>query len=152
MNTWDIIPLSCKIAAPILGLILFVIALLHFHWAVGGRWGFYKAIPFKENGNPLFVPTNFQSGIVGVGLLFMVYFIFLKITFTDSFLPTWVYDYGYYFLAGIFILRAIGDFNYIGFFKKIKNTPFGKLDTKYYSPLCLFIGGMFFWLASTIQG
>lgn len=30
--------------------------------------------------------------------------------------------------------------NYIGFFKKIKNTRFGRNDTKYYSPLCLLIG------------
>jgi hypothetical protein len=37
-------------------------------------------------------------------------------------------------------LRAIGDFNYVGFFKKIKHTKFGKNDTKYFSPLCLTIG------------
>ncbi|WP_222439555.1 DUF3995 domain-containing protein [Spirosoma utsteinense] len=29
---------------------------------------------------------------------------------------------------------------YVGFFKKIKHTPFGKNDTRYYSPLCLLIG------------
>ena len=58
----------------------------------------------------------------------------------------WVYNYGYYFLAGIFILRAIGDFKYVGFFKKVKNTPFAKLDSKFYSPLCLLIGLAFIWI------
>ena len=146
MGAWEITPLSCKITALFLGLILFVIALLHFHWAFGGRWGFNKAIPFKEDGNPLFVPTNLQSGIVGFGLMLMVYIIFLKTTFTNSFLPMWVYNYGYYFLAGIFILRAIGDFKYVGFFKKVKNTPFAELDSKFYSPLCLLIGIAFIWI------
>ncbi|WP_281635816.1 DUF3995 domain-containing protein [Flavobacterium marginilacus] len=37
-------------------------------------------------------------------------------------------------------MRAIGDFNYVGFFKKIKLAKFGKNDTKYFSPLCLIIG------------
>jgi hypothetical protein len=40
----------------------------------------------------------------------------------------------------LFILRAIGDFKYLGFFKKIKNTKFGQNDTKYFAPLCLIIG------------
>lgn len=146
MGAWEITPLSCKITALILGIILFIIALLHFYWATGGKWGFYLSIPHKKNGNPLFVPTNIQSGIVGFGLLSMVYFISLRITFTDSFLPMWVYNYGFYFLAAIFILRAIGDFRYVGFFKKVKNTSFGKLDSKFYSPLCLLIGLAFIWI------
>jgi len=47
-------------------------------------------------------------------------------------------------LFSIFLLRAIGDFNYVGFFKKIKDTNFGKMDSKYYSPLCLVIAIMGF--------
>ncbi|WP_317130658.1 DUF3995 domain-containing protein [Psychroserpens sp. NJDZ02] len=39
----------------------------------------------------------------------------------------------------IFLLIAIGEFKYIGFFKSIKKTDFGKLDTKLLSPLCLII-------------
>ncbi|TKI67695.1 DUF3995 domain-containing protein [Lysinibacillus mangiferihumi] len=41
--------------------------------------------------------------------------------------------------AVIFLIRAIGDFKYVGFFKKIKHSQFARNDTWLYSPLCLFI-------------
>ena len=44
-----------------------------------------------------------------------------------------------YFLIAVFFLRALGDFKYIGFFKKIRNTSFAKSDTWFFSPLCLLI-------------
>ena len=143
-------------------MILFVIALLHFYWAFGGKWGFEKSLPSKEDGTLLFIPTSFQCAVVGIGLFLMIGFIFLgiidliysgisEVENPVSFLPNWIYDYGFWVLGGIFTLRAIGDFNYVGFFKKIKNTSFGKLDTRFYSPLCLLISGMFFWIAVGIQ-
>ncbi|CAZ95031.1 DUF3995 domain-containing protein [Zobellia galactanivorans] len=53
-----------------------------------------------------------------------------------------VINYGYWFIPFIFILRAIGDFNYLGFFKKVKHTAFAKADSKVFVPLCLAIGIM----------
>jgi hypothetical protein len=47
-------------------------------------------------------------------------------------------------IAIIFLIRAIGDFRYVGFLKKIKNTKFAKKDTKYYSPLCSLISVLAF--------
>lgn len=129
-------------------LILFVIALLHFYWALGGKWGLEKSIPSKEDGTLLFVPTPFQCAIVGFGLLAIMLFIFLSAL--QLFFPSWVFKYSFLTLGGIFTLRAIGDFNYVGFFKKVKNTTFGKLDSKIFSPLCLLFGATFFWMASTI--
>ena len=49
-------------------------------------------------------------------------------------------NYTGWFIAIIFILRAIGDFKYLGFFKKINHSDFAKSDTKLFSPLCLTIG------------
>ncbi|MEM6843120.1 MAG: DUF3995 domain-containing protein [Bacteroidota bacterium] len=40
----------------------------------------------------------------------------------------------------IFILRALGEFNYVGFFKRVKNTEFARADSRIFSPLCLGIG------------
>ena len=60
--------------------------------------------------------------------------------FTLSSTPTWLQDYGLYVVASIFLIRAIGDFNYVGFFKKVTTTEFAINDTKYFSPLCLFLG------------
>jgi len=49
-------------------------------------------------------------------------------------------NWGTLAIAIIFILRAIGDFDIAGFFKKTKNGAFAEMDSKYFSPLCLFIG------------
>ncbi len=129
--------------------ILFVIALLHFHWTLGGKTGFTKSVPSREDGTLLFVPNSFQCALVGFSLIFVIGFIYLGIR--QLIFPNWVFKYGLFILGGIFMLRAIGDFNYVGFFKKVKNTTFGKLDTRFYSPLCLLISGMFFLIANTIQ-
>jgi len=43
-------------------------------------------------------------------------------------------------LATIFILRAIGDFRLVGFFKRVRGSPFAQWDTAAYSPLCLVLG------------
>jgi hypothetical protein len=42
-------------------------------------------------------------------------------------------------IAFIFLARAVGDFNYVGFFKRVKRTAFAKNDSRYFAPLCLFI-------------
>ncbi len=55
-------------------------------------------------------------------------------------MSNWIFKYGSWIIPIIFILRSVGDFKYVGFFKKVKQTTFGKLDTKIYSPLSAFIG------------
>ena len=55
----------------------------------------------------------------------------------EPFVPAWLSRYGLWLLAGVFLLRAIGDFRYVGFTKKVRATRFAQLDTRFYSPLCL---------------
>jgi len=121
-------------------LIFIILSILHFHWAFGGKWGFEKALPTNTEGEKVLNPSNFESAIVGIGLLFFSIYYLLKIGIISADLPSWIVDYSGWVISAIFILRAIGDFKYIGFFKKIKSTDFGKLDTKFYSPLCLMLG------------
>lgn len=128
--------------------IIFLIALLHFYWAAGGEKGLLKSIPSKEDGTPLFLPNTFQCAIVGIGLMLIL--VVTSLWLNKSIFSDQVFKYGFMILGGIFALRAIGDFNYVGFFKKVKNTTFGKLDSKFYSPLYLLIGVIFFLMASTI--
>jgi Protein of unknown function (DUF3995) len=47
---------------------------------------------------------------------------------------------GFGMIGIIFFTRGAGDFRYVGFFKKIRHTPFGRNDTRFYSPLCFLIG------------
>ncbi len=43
----------------------------------------------------------------------------------------------------LFLMRAVGDFNAVGFFKKIRSTAFAAYDTKYFSPLCVYLSVAF---------
>jgi hypothetical protein len=128
------------IIAMILFLIFLFISAIHFYWAFGGTWGSDSVLPTKENNIKVLNPSVLSTIIVAFGLLGFGLFILIKSSILEFNLPNWLNQYGLWIIASIFILRAIGDFNYVGFFKKIKQTKFGKNDTKYFSPLCLLIG------------
>ena len=50
-------------------------------------------------------------------------------------------------LGGVFVLRAVGDFRLVGFFKSVRGTDFASWDSWLYSPLCLAIGIGVLWLS-----
>ena len=131
------------IIAIILIAIFLFLSGLHVYWGFGGKWGNGAVIPTKDDNTKVMIPGPLPTFIVALGLLSFGAVVFLSITeldFKTVFLLEIVHNYGLWVIASIFILRAIGDFNYVGFFKKNKKTKFGFNDTKYYSPLCLTIG------------
>lgn len=124
----------------LLFLIFAFLSSLHFYWGFGGRWGSQAVFPTKDDNSKPQMPGVFPTFVVAFGLLVIGLFILQKGAFLNFTIPLWIDQYGLGIIAVIFIVRAIGEFNYVGFFKKIKHTKFGKNDTKYYSPLCLTIG------------
>lgn len=99
-----------------------------------------SAVPTKDNSTEkIFVPSAFSTLVVAMGLLL---FGLIELGNTNVF-STWVdlkyFRWGNLLIAFIFVARAVGDFNYVGFFKRKRNTAFAQNDTHYYSPLCLFI-------------
>jgi len=124
----------------ILFLIFLFISAIHFYWAFGGTWGSDSVLPTKENNVKALNPSILSTLIVALGVLFFGLFIIVKSGLLEFNLPNWLNKYGLWVIASIFIIQAIGNFNYVGFLKKIKHTKFGKSDTKYFSPLCLLIG------------
>jgi hypothetical protein len=130
------------IFAIILFLIFLFLSSIHFYWGLGGRWGSEGVIPVKDNNVKVMMPGPLPTFIVALGLLGFGLFILTKSGLINLILPLWLEKYGLWIIAGIFILRAIGEFKYVGFFKKTKQTKFGQNDTKYYSPLCLLIGAL----------
>ena len=50
-------------------------------------------------------------------------------------------------VGAAFLLRAIGEFRYVGFFKRVRGTRFAFWDTCLFSPLCLGIGLASLWVA-----
>lgn len=122
-------------------LIFLFISSIHFYWVFGGKWGSDAVLPTNEDNNTKMLnPTIIATLIVAFGLLGFGLFILVMSGLITFDTPQWLSKYGLWIIAGIFTLRAIGDFNYVGFFKKIKQTKFSKNDTKYFSPLCLIIG------------
>jgi hypothetical protein len=127
-----------------LGILLFMVFLflsgLHLYWGFGGRWERDVVVPSNEKGEIVLKPRAIDCFIVGLVLLGFGLFVLVKVDLVHVLLPLWLMDYLLWIISLIFVLRATGDFKYVGFFKKIKNTPFGISDTKYFSPLCLLIG------------
>jgi len=116
--------------------LLSIISLFHFYWAFGGALGLDVVLPMKDGIN-IFTPgkiSTFCVGLLTLGFAFVLYIL----QFTSS--PSVAFIYAGWLISGIFILRAIGEFDAIGFFKKVKDSKFAKYDTLYYSPLVLFMG------------
>ncbi|KRD10100.1 hypothetical protein ASE21_10280 [Flavobacterium sp. Root901] len=128
-----------KIISIVLFLLFLFLSVIHFYWGFGGKWGSQAVVPTKNNGIPVFIPGAVSTFIVAVSLLSFGTFYLIKSGFIQISLPIWLYKSGFWILISIFTLRAIGEFNYVGFFKKYKTSQFAVNDTKYYSPLCLLI-------------
>lgn len=123
----------------LIAVILSSISCIHIYWLSGGRWGILGAIPTKD-GKPLFGPKPGATLFVASALLVAAFLVLGRIGFlVDQLFPSSIYNYGIWGMTAIFFLRAIGDFNYVGFFKKVKDSKFAYWDTRFHSPLCLLI-------------
>jgi len=104
---------------------------LHVYWAFGGRLWFDGTFPQIE-GKPLTHPGILATMVVAIGLFCMgalSTLLFLQ----DLQVWTWL-GWG---VAAIFLLRAIGEFKYVGLFKRKRESLFARRDTRIYTPLCL---------------
>ncbi|MFK8046240.1 MAG: DUF3995 domain-containing protein [Crocinitomicaceae bacterium] len=78
-------------------------------------------------------------GLILIGLLYLVKFGLISFQ-----IPNWINTYFYWIIPLVFITRALGDFNYVGIFKKIKDTDFAMADSRIFIHLCLTIGALGF--------
>ncbi|MEQ1764000.1 MAG: DUF3995 domain-containing protein [Pyrinomonadaceae bacterium] len=129
--------------ALLLALIFAVLGLLHFYWAAGGSLGGGTAIPSLA-GEKIFTPSAFASATVGILLLLGTYAFVGRIGYLTFGFPGWLFRFGTAVISLLFLLRAIGEFRYVGFFKSIRDTEFAARDSYLFSPLCLFIAGCAF--------
>lgn len=78
--------------------------------------------------------------VVAFGLLVFASITLGNLSIFDQWIDIRYIQYGTRIIAVIFIARAIGDFRFIGFTKKIKDTTFARNDTRIYSPMSLTLG------------
>ncbi|HEY2350709.1 MAG TPA: DUF3995 domain-containing protein [Puia sp.] len=127
------------ISALLLSCIFLFLSGLHVYWGLGGKWGKAAAVPAKANGAKRINPSAFDCYVVAFLLLGAWFFVLVKSRLLLFDWPGWLLHTGSWILITLFAARAIGEFRYIGFFKKVKSSKFARLDTKYYSPLCVLI-------------
>lgn len=113
-----------------------VLALWHFRMALAPATGESGAVPSIQ-GKPLFVPSAKATVGVGVALIAFAALVAGTAGFLPLPLPGVVLVWLSYALALGLLVRAIGEFKYVGFFKRVRGSRFAKLDTLVYSPLCL---------------
>lgn len=140
MNQIEMIPEWISLVGYITAVIFVLLSLLHAYWALGGNWALDVMLPAEEgNSAPIGKPPTIIIWIVSF-LLFLAMLIVLgKMGLWGKSFPRWIFTWGIWGLSVVFLLRSIGDFNHIGFSKKVKNTKFAYLDTWFFTPLCLLI-------------
>ena len=114
------------------------LAVWHFYMALVVASGVTGAVPSVE-GKPLFVPTRTATAGVGVVLLLFAVLVGGTARLVSVGLPAVVLPWLSYALAVGLLARAIGEFRYVGFFKRVRGTKFARRDTLLYSPLCLLL-------------
>lgn len=118
----------------LLSAIFLILSAIHLYWACGGTTGKNLAIPVKANGERSFTPSAIGTFLVGVALL-----LFAVLAYCLSVMQIgWIRPLGWV-LALMLLMRAIGDFKLVGFFKKPAISDFAKYDGRFFSPLCLFL-------------
>lgn len=134
------------LAADVSIIIFAFLSLMHFYWGVGGRWGYDAVIP-ELNGKPAFDPSKGVTILLAIILMLPILLILGKMEVIGNKLPSWLFQAGLWGIGFVFLLRAIGNFKTVGFFKKRSGTKFSLLDTFLYSPLCLLVSFLIFFIA-----
>jgi hypothetical protein len=120
-------------------LILFFVAAIHFYWAFGGKRGAHAVLPQINSEKRVFTPSAIMTLAVAIPFLIISLIFGQAAGWFDFEIITTYLPNLLLVLVAVFAIRALGDFKYVGFFKKIKNTEFAINDTKYFTPLCSFL-------------
>ena len=97
------------------------------------------AIP-ELNGEPLFRPGVGGTLVVALLLAVAAMLVLERAALGPGVFPRRLSFWGSWGVAIALVGRAIGDFNYLGFFKRPRETRFARLDARIYSPLALALG------------
>lgn len=123
-------------ALPLAVSIVFVLlALWHLWMALRPSAGLKAAVP-SVDGRPLFVPSRGATLAVAAALVVFAVLVSATGGLVDTGLARGVLVALSYALALGLLARALGDFRYVGFFKRVRGTRFARMDTFVYSPAC----------------
>ena len=140
-------------AALVLAGVFILIAALHIWWALASdrakssRIG--VVVPTRLDGTPLFRPG--RTATLGVVLFLLTASLLVLQQGGILTLPgrAVTYRLGSWLLAVVLVLRTVGDFRYVGMFKRERRTRFAGRDTRIYTPLCGVLAVSVLYLAAT---
>lgn len=122
-----------------IAILLGALALQHVYWAVAGVGGGSVAIP-EVAGRPAFTPSRVATFGVAAALGVAVALVLARGGHLSLPVPPRLVQAGTTVVGILFVLRAVGDFRLIGFFKRVRGSRFARWDTCLFSPLSLAIG------------
>jgi Protein of unknown function (DUF3995) len=116
--------------------VLVLIATIHLYWTLGGRWAASAVVPTRAGSNDraLFPTPPLASLAVAVLLLIAAWIVLERLGWTQV-LPAWIGQVGIWGIVAAFGLRSLGEFRYVGWFKRVTGTRFARLDTQIFTPL-----------------
>jgi hypothetical protein len=132
--------------ALLIGTILLGLSALHVYWAATGKSPGAAVIP-EVAGRRTFEPTRLSTVAVAVALACAALAVAARSGLFPVPVPAALSAWACGLVGAAFLLRSIGEFRLVGFFKSVRGTPFARMDTRVYSPLCLALGLGSLWLA-----
>lgn len=130
-----------------IALCLFFIAAVHFYWGLRSMDGATVLVP-ELDGRPVYSPRNTDFLDVTAALLLACVVVAARGELVRSPLPPAWITAGTYAVGAALLARAVGDFRYVGFFKRVRGTAFAEWDTRLFSPVSLLLGLATVWVAS----
>ena len=114
--------------------VLALLGVLHVAWAAGLKLGLSGAVPSSRNGKALFRPGPLLTLAVAASL-FAFSALLILVLFSELLLARILVGLG----VLVLVVRAIGDGRYVGFFKQVRDTQFGQLDDRLFTPIVVFL-------------
>jgi hypothetical protein len=130
-----------------LGIVFTALAGFHVFWALAGGAG-GAAVPTRADGTPVFRPSAGATLAVAFALLVAAAVVLGRGDVTALPGAPVVYRAATWGLGAVLCLRSVGDFRYVGVFKRERGSAFARRDTALYTPLCAALAAGVFYLAS----
>ena len=119
--------------------ILTGIAAAHVLWAFGNRIRPSVVIPTRPDGSAVLAPGRGITLVVALLLLTAAFLLIERGGVGPGLLAKPWRAIGTGGVAVVMFLRGIGDFRYVGLFKRERQSPFARMDTRLYTPLVLLL-------------
>ena len=136
--------------AAVLAVVFSLLSVLHVAWVFGGRLASGTVIPVVD-GKPALRPSMGITLVVAGLLAAAALVVLVRAGILLPAFPPRLATLAAVVLGGILVLRAVGDFRFVGFFKSVRGTAFAHWDDWLYSPLSLALGLAALWLATSAR-